>query len=62
MIKILSWNSKGRGHPSKTNALKDLINQEQPSIILLQETKQRELEIDKIIDCHKRYKDVHVKL
>eukprot|EP00253_Pinus_taeda_P017174 PITA_17174 len=56
MIKIISWNSRGLGHPSKTNALKDIINQEKPSIILLQETNQRESEINKNIDCHKRYK------
>ena len=56
MIKILSWNSRGLRHPSKTNALKDLIIQEHPSIILLQETKQKESEINKIIDRHKRYK------
>ena len=56
MIKILSWNSRGLGHPSKSNALKDLIAQEKPSIILIQETKQREPEINKIIERHKCYK------
>eukprot|EP00253_Pinus_taeda_P017097 PITA_17097 len=56
MIKILSWNSRGLGHPSKINALKDLIAQEKPSIILLQETKQRESEINKIIGKYKDYK------
>lgn len=56
MIKILSWNSKGLGHPSKSNALKDLINQEKPTIVLLQETKQRQPKMNKIIEQHKCYK------
>lgn len=56
MIKILSWNSRGLGHPSKTNSLKDLIAQEKPSIILSHETKQREPEINKIIESYKCYK------
>ena len=55
-MKILSWNSRGLGHPSKAKALKDLINQEQPKFILLQETKQGESDMRKIIDREKQYK------
>lgn len=40
MMKVLSWNNRGLGHPSKANALKDLRNQEKPEIVLVQEIKQ----------------------
>lgn len=40
MMKILSWNCRGIGNPSKVAALKDLIYCEKPGIFLLQETKQ----------------------
>ena len=56
MIKILSWNNRGLGHPTKINSLTDLIVQEKPSIILLQETMQRESEISKIIGKYKNYR------
>ena len=46
-MKALTWNCRGLGHPSKTNALKYLINQEQPDIILIQETKQEENDMEK---------------
>ena len=55
MMKVVSLNSRGLGHPSKTKALRDLINQEKPEIILLQETKQGETNTRKIISKEKQY-------
>lgn len=55
-MKFLSWNSKGLGHPSKSNALRDLINQEKSEFVLVQETKQGHLQMSKIIAQHKQYK------
>ena len=55
MMKVLSWNSRGLGHPSKTIALRDSINQETPEIILLQETKQGDMEMKAIMDKMKHY-------
>eukprot|EP00253_Pinus_taeda_P006959 PITA_06959 len=56
MIKILSWNNRGLGHHSKINALTDLIAQEKPSIILLQEMKQRETVVSQTIGKYKNYR------
>lgn len=39
MMKVLSWHSRGLGHPSKIVALKDLIAHEKAGILMLQETK-----------------------
>ena len=55
MMKVLSWNSTGVGKPSKLAALRDLINQEKPEIILLQETKQGDLEMKTIMEKMKHY-------
>ena len=55
MMKILSWNSRGLGHPSKIAALRDLIHNEKPKIMLIQETKQDQQEMKKIIDQQKQY-------
>ena len=55
MIKVLSWNCRGLGHPSKTAALKDLIDQEKPGIIMIQETKQRQQEMQRTIGQLKQY-------
>lgn len=48
MMKVISWNSGGLGHPSKSTALRDLINSKKPKILLLQETKQSEVDMQKI--------------
>ena len=48
MMKVLSWNSGGLGHPSKSTALRDLISSKNPKILLLQETKQSEVDMQKI--------------
>lgn len=55
MMKILSWNCRGLGHPSKLNALRDLIHNEKPEIILIQETKQEQSEMNRIINQQKQY-------
>eukprot|EP00253_Pinus_taeda_P013489 PITA_13489 len=55
MMKILSWNSRGLGHPSKLAALKDLIHSENPEIVLIQETKQDQSEISRVISQQKHF-------
>ena len=54
-MKILSWNSRGLGHPSKLVALKDLIHSEKPEIMLIQETKQNQCEMNRIISQQKHF-------
>lgn len=56
MMKILSWNSRGLGHPSKISALRDLIHSEKPEILLIQETKQDQEAMRSIIDEQNQYK------
>ena len=55
MMKFLSWNCRGIGHPSKIVALRDLINQDKLEIILLQEKKQGDLEMKTIMEKMKHY-------
>eukprot|EP00253_Pinus_taeda_P009759 PITA_09759 len=55
MMKILSWNSRGLGHPSKLVALKDLIHSENPEIMLIQETMQDQCEMNKVISQQKHF-------
>eukprot|EP00253_Pinus_taeda_P035660 PITA_35660 len=43
------------GHPSKTTALRDLLQNERPKILLIQETKQNQNEMQKIIDAQKNF-------
>eukprot|EP00253_Pinus_taeda_P034575 PITA_34575 len=45
----------GLGHPSKITALRDLLHNERPEILLLQETKQNQHEMQKIIDAQKHF-------
>eukprot|EP00253_Pinus_taeda_P008137 PITA_08137 len=54
-MKLLSWNSRGMGHPSKSTALRDLLQNERPEILLIQETKQNQNEMQKIIDAQKNF-------
>lgn len=37
-MKLVSWNCKGLGNPSKAEAVKDLLKIETPKILMLQET------------------------
>jgi len=55
MIKVLSWNNRGLGYPSKITALRDLIQTERPEIVLIQETKQDQIETNKIINQQKHF-------
>ena len=55
MMKVISWNCRGLGHPSKIVFLKDLIDHEKPGILILQETKQGHQEMKGIIDQLKQY-------
>jgi len=55
MMKALSWNRRGIGHPSKIVSLNDLIIHEKPKILMLQETKQGHQEMKGIIDQLKQY-------
>eukprot|EP00253_Pinus_taeda_P024611 PITA_24611 len=57
-MKLLSWNSRGMGHPSKTTALRDLLHNERPEILLIQETKQNQNEMQKIIDAQRHFSGV----
>jgi len=56
MMKILSWNSRALGHPSKVLSLRELIHSENPGILLIEETKQDQQEMRAIIDQQKQYK------
>jgi len=56
MMKILSSNITGLGHPSKVAALRDLIISEKPGIIMLQETKQNHKEMSKVIEQQRQYR------
>eukprot|EP00253_Pinus_taeda_P010539 PITA_10539 len=58
MMKLLSWNSRGMGHPSKTTALRDLLHNERPEILLIQETKKNQNEMQKIIDAQRHFSGV----
>lgn len=55
MMKLLSWNCRGLGHPSKKAALRELINSEKPEIILIQETKLDQTDINKLISQQRQY-------
>jgi exonuclease III len=36
---VVSWNCRGLGNPLKSEAVKDLLKNESPEILILQETK-----------------------
>ena len=42
-MKILSWNIRGSGSPSKRRAIKEIICKADPDIVVLQETKREEI-------------------
>lgn len=60
MMKDLRWNCRGLGQPLKINALKDIIKQEKPKIILLQETNLGGIDMDNIITIIRNYQGVSV--
>jgi len=48
---VVSWNCRGLGRVPWTLDVKDLIKSENPSILLLQETKMKEDDVTKIEKC-----------
>lgn len=61
-MKAFTWNYRGLGHPSNNNALRDFFKQEEPDIVLLQETKQGEKYMGNIINKIKNYTGTMVEL
>lgn len=47
-MKLISWNVRGLNSPSKHRMIKNLIQQEKPSIFFLQETKSSNTAIEKV--------------
>ena len=41
-MKLVSWNCRGLGSPTKVKAVKDMLKMEPTDILLLQETKMEE--------------------
>lgn len=54
-MNMVSWNSRGMGSSLKINAIRDLINQEQPDFLLIQETKTSEQEFQKQVKRIKNF-------
>ena len=50
-MRIVSWNCRGLGNPSKVEAVKDLMKTEPAEILLLQETK---IEGDTLLEISKK--------
>ena len=61
MMKALTWNWRGLGHPSKNLDLKYLLIQEKLDIILLEETKQGERDMETVINKMKNHMGTMVK-
>jgi len=47
-MKLISWNVRGLNSPSKHKMIKNLIMQEKPAIVFLQETKSSSTAIDRL--------------
>ena len=47
-MKLISWNIRGLNGPRKTRLLKNMIKQENPQVIFLQETKCDTIVLDKL--------------
>lgn len=54
-MKVISWNCRGLGHPSKIASVKDLTYHEKPGIVMIQETKQGLQEMIRIIEQLRHY-------
>ena len=54
-MNLISWNYRGLRHPLKVNATIDLVRTEYPNILLIQETKSSEQEMNQIIQKIKHY-------
>jgi len=49
-MKLISWNVRGLNSPSKHRMIKNLIQQEKPSLVFLQETKSNNTAIERILN------------
>jgi len=49
-MKLISWNVRGLNSPSKHRMLKNLIQQEKPTLVFLQETKSNNTVIERILN------------
>jgi len=50
LMKLISWNVRGLNSPSKHRMLKNLIQQEKPTLVFLQETKSNSVVIERILN------------
>jgi len=55
MMNMVSWNCRGMGSSLKINAIRDLINQEQPDFLLIQETKTSDQDFQKQVKRIKNF-------
>jgi len=44
-MKMVSWNCRGAGNPSKVKAIGDMLKMENPDLVMIQETKLEEKQI-----------------
>lgn len=49
-MKLISWNVRGLNSPTKHRMLKNMIQQENPSLVFLQETKGNSIVLEKILN------------
>jgi len=49
-MKLISWNIRGLNSPRKGRLLKNMLMQEEPNILVLQETKCNSIVLEKIAD------------
>jgi len=54
-MNLVSWNYQRMGSPLKFNAIKDIIEMENPDILMVQETKLNEQDSGKIIQKIRNY-------
>lgn len=49
-MKLISWNVRGLNSPTKHRMLKNMIQQEKPSIVFLHETKGNNVVLEKVMN------------
>ena len=49
-MKLISWNVRGLNSPAKHKMLKNMVQQDKPSIVYLQETKCNSISLEKILN------------
>jgi len=57
---LVSWNCKGMGSPLKLKAIRDLLKQEQPDLLLIQETKTTVQDFQKQLQNPKDYTGISI--